>query len=263
MTVMTSRIPSRYGAFAGWFILSLAAACAGCEADKGKNDPGMSARSSAVVPVAEAPGAAPDALLNASAAAAAVASTGNDKRPVIVCFGDSITAGYGVDPALTYPQDMQHDLDAQGLHYRVVNMGVSGETTKDGVARLDAVLARKPEVVVVEFGGNDGLRGLPLADSQRNLTTLVTALRKGGAKVLLVAISQPPEYGQDYITHFQAMFPAVAHQTNVPLLPFAAFAKGVYGTAGNVQDDQIHPTASGDKVLARNVEAGLLPLLRR
>ena len=245
----------RYVNYGGWFILALAAACAGCEADKGKIDPGMSARASAVVPVAQTQPDAPPALSQSAQQPSSL--------PVLVCFGDSITAGYGVDPELTYPADMQRDLDAAGYHYRVLNMGVSGETTKDGSARVGQVLARRPDWVIVEFGGNDGLRGLPIADSQKNLLTIVSTLRAGGAKVLLVGISLPTQYGADYISHFDAIFPAVTRQTHVPLLPFAQLARGVYGVSGNIQDDEIHPTASGDKVLAKNVEAALLPMLRR
>jgi len=186
-----------------------------------------------------------------------------DTRPVIVCFGDSITAGLGVDPALNYPADLQHELDARGYSYRVANLGVSGETTKDGLARVSQVLARKPELVIVEFGGNDGLRGLPLAASEQNLLAIVTTLRQGGTKVLLVAISLPTQYGQDYIGRFQAIYPAVAGQAHVPLLGFAQLTKGVFSQPTNVQDDGIHPTATGDAIIAKNVADDLTPMLKR
>ena len=184
-------------------------------------------------------------------------------RPVLVCFGDSITAGLGVDPEVNYPADLQHELDARGFHYRVANMGVSGETTKDGLVRVQQVLARKPELVIVEFGGNDGLRGLPVAESQRNLLAIVTALRQAGAKVLLVAITLPEQYGPDYISRFEAIYPAVARQASVPLLGFEQFSKGVFSQSSNVQDDGIHPTAAGDAIIAKNVADTLFPMLKR
>lgn len=245
----------RYEKYAGWFILSFALGLTACEPsnllkDKPAQDPNARIAGEAQ------PAASPAPTLGDTPAIA-------DTRPVLVCFGDSITAGYGVDPELNYPSDLQRLLDTQGYRYRVVNMGVSGETTKDGLARIAQVLSRKPELVVVEFGGNDGLRGLPIRDSQQNLTAIVSNLRRSGAKVVLAAISLPPQYGPDYIHQFEAVFPAVARQTNVPLIPFSTLAKGVYGVNGNIQDDQIHPTASGDKVLAANVAAVIRPLLRR
>jgi len=186
-----------------------------------------------------------------------------DTRPVIACFGDSITAGLGVDPELNYPADLQHELDKRGYRYRVANLGVSGETTKDGLARVRQVLARKPELVIVEFGGNDGLRGLPVEDSQQNLLAIVTALRQGGANVLLVAITLPAQYGSDYIGKFEAIYPSVAEQAHVPLLGFARFSKGLFSQPSNVQDDGIHPTAAGDAIIAKNMADQLAPMLHR
>ena len=225
-------------------VASLLAATAwmcGCKSDAGKPAESSSA------PVAAPP------------SSAAVADT----RPVIVCFGDSITAGLGVDPEVNYPADLQHELDARGFHYRVANMGVSGETTKDGLVRVAQVLARKPELVIVEFGGNDGLRGLPVEESQKNLLAIVTALWQSGAKVLLVAITLPQQYGPDYISRFEAIYPAVAKQAHVPLLGFAEFSKGLLSDSSNVQDDGIHPTASGDAIIARNMADTLTPILRK
>lgn len=239
-------------------LLVIAAALAGCTADNGKSDPGMSARSSTVVTPATHPSETPTQSIEQTPPPSQMTGW-----PVIVCFGDSITAGYGVEPSLNYPADLQRDLIQAGYKYRVVNLGVSGETTKDGLARVNHVLALKPEWVILEFGGNDGLRGLPIRDSQQNLTAMVTALRHGGAKVMVAAISLPTQYGQDYINQFEAIFPTVTKQTNVPLLPFAQFSKGVYGVAGNIQEDDIHPTASGDRALAKNVGAALMPMLRK
>src|SRR5580698_3477880 len=126
-----------------------------------------------------------------------------DTRPVIVAFGDSLTAGFGADPGKSFPDFLQKDLDQAGLHWRVVNAGVSGNTTTDGVARMGEVLAYKPRVTIVEFGGNDGLRGLPIATTSANLDRIIQTLREAGSAVLLAGMTLPPNYGPDYIGPFQ------------------------------------------------------------
>lgn len=184
-----------------------------------------------------------------------------DNRPLLVCFGDSLTAGYGTDPGNSYPDFLQADLDARGYHYRVVNEGISGNTTKDAVDRLDHVLSLKPSVVVVELGGNDGLRGLPIADSRANLDKIVTTLQADGAKVVLAGITLPPDYGPDYIKQFDATYTLLAKKYRVPMLPF--LLKGVYGTPGMMQADQTHATAEGNKIVAKNILPLVLPLLKK
>jgi acyl-CoA thioesterase I len=181
--------------------------------------------------------------------------------PIIVCFGDSITAGYGVDPGHSYPDYLQNDLDARGYHYRVVSQGVSGSTTKDGVDRLGGVLALHPAVVIVEFGGNDGLRGLPNTATRANLETMVAALLKGGSKVLLAGITLPPNYGADYIRQFNSIYQDVAVKDHVTLLPM--LYAGIYTVPGAIQDDGIHPTAKGAELLAQHLLPLLLPLLNK
>lgn len=184
-----------------------------------------------------------------------------DKRPVIVCFGDSLTAGYGVDHDLSYPADLQRNLDAKGYKYRVINMGVSGDTTKDGLARMKNVLALKPYLVVVEFGGNDGLRGLPIGDTEKNLDTIVSTLKKSGTRVAMAGITLPPDYGPDYVGRFNGMYPAIAKKNNVKLLPF--IYKDVYGVPGYIQDDRTHATAKGNVQVAKNIEGLITPLLKK
>ena len=142
-----------------------------------------------------------------------------DTRTVIVCFGDSLTAGYGTDPGESYPDDLQRLLDAQGYHYRVANQGISGDTTKDGLERIGRVIAEHPKIVVLEFGGNDGLRGLPLEQTQANLDAMIARLKASGAQVALAGITLPSDYGRDYIARFNAMYPALAKKYRVPLLP--------------------------------------------
>jgi len=176
---------------------------------------------------------------------------------VIVAFGDSLTAGYGTDPGQSYPDYLQQNLDAHGYHYHVVNAGISGNTTKDGVDRLPDMLALHPSVVIVAFGGNDGLRGIPIADSRKNLETIVQTLQQAHVKVILGGITLPPNYGVDYIAQFNATYQMLAQKYRVPLLPF--LLKGVYGVPGSMQADGIHATSQGNRQVARN----LLPLLTR
>lgn len=173
---------------------------------------------------------------------------GPDGRRVIVAFGDSLTAGYGVEPGNSYPDFLQKQLDAKKMPYRVVNAGVSGETTSDGLARVDSVLAEKPYLVIVEFGGNDGLRGLPVKQSEENLDQIVGRIKQSGIKVLVAGITLPPNYGPDYIPQFNQMFGAVAAKHNAPLIPF--LLKGVGGNPDLMQSDGIHPNIEGNRIVA-------------
>ncbi len=174
-----------------------------------------------------------------------------DGRALIVCFGDSLTAGLGLDADETYPADLQGDLDAAGYRYRVSNLGVSGETTKDGLARVDNVIAMKPAIVVVEFGGNDGLRGIPISDSRANLDAILEKLKASKTQIALAGITLPPQYGQDYIRKFDETYSLLAKKYSVPMIPFVL--QDAYGTAGDIQRDGVHPTAAGAKVVAKNV----------
>ena len=182
-------------------------------------------------------------------------------RPLIICFGDSLTAGFGTDLGQSYPDHLQRLLDAQGYRYHVVNAGISGNTTKDGLERIQLVIARHPQIVVVEFGGNDGLRGLPIEQTQANLSNMLSQLQASGAEVVLAGITLPPSYGPDYIKKFDAMYPALAKQHHVRFLPF--LLKDVYNVPGDMQEDATHATAQGNKQVALNVEALLKPLLKK
>ncbi len=199
--------------------------------------------------------------LGTSAADAPDAALAGDKRPLIVCFGDSLTAGYGTDPGQSYPDDLQRDLDAKGYRYRVVNEGVSGNTTKDGLGRLNHVVALRPAITVVEFGGNDGLRGLPIADSRANLDEIVSTLKASGTKVVLAGITLPPDYGADYIREFNQTYVVLAKKYDVPMMPF--LLQGVFGQPGMMQADRTHATAKGNEVVAVSVLKLLQPLLRK
>jgi acyl-CoA thioesterase-1 len=183
------------------------------------------------------------------------------RAPVIVCFGDSITAGYGIAPGQAWPDDLQADLDQRGFRYKVVNAGVSGNTSKDGVNRMKDVLSLHPAIVIVEFGGNDGLRGLPIADTRRNLDTIVSTLVHSGSKVILAGITLPPNYGSDYIKPFDETYRLIASRYHVPLLPM--LYANVYTVTGAIQQDGVHPTAKGAQLLTENFLPLLLPLLHK
>jgi len=192
---------------------------------------------------------------------AATPTPANDGRPLLVCFGDSLTAGLGTGPGQSYPDYLQGDLDELHYKYRVVNKGVSGDTTKDGEERLPEVLGLHPAVVVVEFGGNDGLRGLPNEQTRANLDEIVATLKKSGAKVALAGITLPPDYGQDYVNEFDETYVLLAKKYHIPMLPF--LLQDVYGVPGMMQRDQTHATAKGNQVVARNVLPLVLPLLKK
>jgi len=198
---------------------------------------------------------------SAVAPAASSAPSQKDTRPVIVAFGDSLTAGFGTDAGNSYPDFLERDLETQGYHYHVVNAGISGNTTKDGVARVDEVAAFKPELVIVAFGGNDGLRGLPIDSTRSNLDRIVSTLQQTGAKVVLGGITLPPNYGPDYVREFNQTYVLLARRYHVPLLPF--LLAGVYGAAGSMQPDGIHATAQGNAQVARNLLPLVTPLLHR
>ena len=183
-------------------------------------------------------------------------------RPVIVCYGDSITAGYGVQPGESYPDDLQRRLDRHGYNYKVVNMGTSGATTKDAVARLQGVLRANPSVVIVEFGGNDGLRGLRVDDTRKNLETVLGALTDAHVKVLLAGITLPPNYGPDYVNAFNAVFRDVATKEH-PAAFVPMIYKDLVHQPGTIQEDGIHPTAKGADILAETLMPLLTPLLKK
>jgi len=184
-----------------------------------------------------------------------------DDRPVLVCYGDSITAGNGLEADQAYPAFLKKRLDAAGYSYKVVNQGTSGATTKDAVAELPFVLRLHPTIVIVEFGGNDGLRGLPLEQSQRNLDQVLTSLQNAHVKVLLAGITLPPDYGPDYIRSFDQMFHDVAARHHVAFIPM--LYRDLVHVPGTIQGDGIHPTAKGSAIIADTIYPVLKPMLRK
>ena len=182
-------------------------------------------------------------------------------RPVIVCFGDSITAGYGLQTGQAYPDFLQEKLDSHGYHYKVNNQGTSGATTKDAVSSLPTILQLHPEIVIVEFGGNDGLRGLPLDQTRHNLDQVLTTLEGAHMRIVLAGITLPPNYGPDYVHSFDQVFRDVAAKHHAAFIPM--IYKDLIHIPDTIQQDGIHPTAKGSRILADTMFAGLKPLLRK
>jgi acyl-CoA thioesterase-1 len=181
-------------------------------------------------------------------------------RPVLVCYGDSIAAGYGLQTGQSFPDALQRDLDSRGYHYRVSNQGTSGATTKDAVANVRAVLALRPAIVIVEFGGNDGLRGLPLTQTRQNLDQVLTTLENAHIKVLLAGITLPPNYGRDYIQQFEMVFRDLAAKHHTAFVPM--IYRDLVRVPETIQPDGIHPTAKGSEIIARTLLPVLTPMLK-
>ena len=183
-------------------------------------------------------------------------------KPVILVLGDSLSAGYGIPVEQGWVARLQKRLDAEGYGYTVVNASVSGETTVGGLERLPRALAKHaPAVVIIELGGNDGLRGLPIAELRANLEALVATSRKSGAEALLAAIRMPPNYGPQYTERFYAVYESLARERKVPWVPF--FLEGVALREDLFQDDGIHPDLEAQPILLDNVWPVLEPLLKR
>ena len=204
---------------------------------------------------------APAASEPAPAQTTTAAQAAPESVPVIVCLGDSITAGYGLREDQSYPALLQARLKALGLPHRVVNAGVSGDTSAGGLARMDWLLKQRIDVLLVALGGNDGLRGHLPEDMEKNLAAIIEKGQAAGAKVVLAGMRMPTNYGPDYTRDFQAVYPALAKKYHVPLLPF--LLEGVAANPKLNQPDGIHPTAEGAKIVEANVWKALDPLIER
>lgn len=178
----------------------------------------------------------------------------------LLVVGDSISAAFGMDTRQGWVALLEKRLDEQGFDHQVVNASISGDTSAGGAARLPALLAEhQPELVIIELGGNDGLRGQPPAQLQQNLAAMVQASQQKGAKVLILGMQLPPNYGVRYTSAFAEVFPKVANEFDVPLVPFVL--EGIGGVPALMQADGIHPTAEAQPVLLENVWPTLKPLL--
>lgn len=197
--------------------------------------------------------------LAGAAAAAPPPAPAEPPEPVIVAFGDSLTAGYGLAEEESYPSLLQARLKRLGYPQRVVNAGVNGDTSAGGLARVDWVLQQPVQVLIVCFGGNDGLRGLDPEALRRNLSAIVERAQRRGATVILAGIRLPTNYGPDYNRRFDAVFPAVAKARHAVFVPF--LLAGVAGKPELNQADGIHPTAAGTRIVEATVWKALKPVL--
>ena len=185
----------------------------------------------------------------------------NEAGKNIIFFGNSLTAGYGVDPSEAFPALIQAKLDSLKLPYQVINAGLSGETTAGGNTRIDWVLRQPVYIFVLELGGNDGLRGISLSESAKNLQIIIdkVKLKYPSAKIIMAGMQIPPNLGQKYTSEFRAMFRQLAVRNKIYLIPF--LLEGVGGVAALNQHDGIHPNVQGHKIVAENIWKVLKPLL--
>jgi acyl-CoA thioesterase-1 len=190
-----------------------------------------------------------------------VAGEATASERVIVAFGDSLTAGLGVPADQTYPARLGERLRREGYDYKVVNAGVSGDTTAGGLRRVDWALRLKPEIVIVELGVNDALRGQKLTSVRANLEQLVTRFQAAGARVLVLGMRLPPNYGTPYADDFFQLFGEVARARNAAHVPF--FLEGVGAIPRLNQPDGIHPTAEGYAIVVEHLWPYVVPLLRK
>jgi acyl-CoA thioesterase I len=242
---MTARSP-----FAVLFLA--AAACIFSVCSPGEDRAGAGRSSSGAVAESQRP---------AEARPGGPSNDGTARRdtPRIAVLGDSLTAGLGLPIEQSYPSVLQRRLIKEGLEFEVVNAGVSGDTSAGGLSRLDWALEGNVRVLLVALGGNDGLRGLPPAQLKANLAQIIERAQARRIRVILAGMEAPPNYGRDYIVAFHEVYPALAQEYKVPLLPF--LLEGVAGSQTLNQPDGIHPTAEGAVIVANHVWAVLKPLL--
>lgn len=200
-------------------------------------------------------------LLAVSLMIAAAASASAAPHKTVVILGDSLAAGYGVEPEQAYPSLLQEKINAAGLPFTIVDAGVSGDTTANGLGRLDWLLRRRMDVLIVELGGNDGLRGIPIATIQSNLQAIIDHARQKypGIKIVIAGMRMPANLGPDYVDAFAKLFPEIARKNRAALVPF--LLEGVGGDPTLNQPDGIHPTAQGHRIVAENVWKVLKPIL--
>jgi acyl-CoA thioesterase-1 len=195
--------------------------------------------------------------------AISLAPAAEPPRPLtVLCLGDSLTAGYGVEPDEAYPALLEAQARAAGWPVRVINAGLSGETSAGGRRRLAWLLRQEVDVLIVALGANDGLRGVPVTETRANLTAIVTQARQArpGLRIVLAGMQMPPNLGAEYTAAFRALYPALATELHLPLIPF--LLEGVGGVPAMNQDDGIHPNPAGHRAMADHVWQTLAPVLR-
>jgi acyl-CoA thioesterase-1 len=231
--------------------LVVCAACtAGCSAPDRTAPPNRDATSSPEVTAAP-----PERTRSLSSG-----DTPTDGRPRVVFLGDSLTAGLGLSPDQAYPALLQQRIEREELGFLVVNAGVSGDTSAGGLSRLDWALEGDVRVLLVALGGNDALRGLPVEELRRNLSTIIERAQARKIQVVLAGMEAPPNFGQSYVVSFHQVYPDLAKKYGVPLVPF--LLQGVAGIEGLNQRDGIHPTAEGARAVADTVWTVLRPTLK-
>ena len=183
------------------------------------------------------------------------------EKAVVLAFGDSLTAGYGVKDEESYPSKLQEKISSAGFPHKVVNAGVSGDTTAGGVRRIRWLMKHEPEIVILALGANDGLRGLSIDEMRKNLETMITICREHNAQILLAGMKALPNYGEDYMREFETVFPELAEKHDLIFLPF--LLEGVAGEREYTQSDGLHPLASGYSIITDLVWQRLKPMLKK
>ena len=183
------------------------------------------------------------------------------EKAVVLAFGDSLTAGYGVKDEESYPSKLQEKIFSAGFSHKVVNAGVSGDTTAGGVRRIRWLMKHEPEIVILALGANDGLRGLSIDEMRKNLEIMITICREHNAQILLAGMKALPNYGEDYMREFETVFPELAKKHDLIFLPF--LLEGVAGERQYTQSDGLHPLASGYSIITDLVWQRLKPMLKK
>ena len=183
------------------------------------------------------------------------------EKAVVLAFGDSLTAGYGVNDEESYPSRLQVKIASAGFPHKVVNAGVSGDTTAGGVRRIRWLMKHEPEIVILALGANDGLRGLSVDEMRKNLETILATCREHNASILLAGMKALPNYGEDYMRNFETVFPELAKKHDLIFLPF--LLEGVAGAPEHTQPDGLHPLGSGYSIVTDLVWQRLKPMLKK
>ena len=183
------------------------------------------------------------------------------EKAVVLAFGDSLTAGYGVKDEESYPSKLQEKISSAGFPHKVVNAGVSGDTTAGGVRRIRWLMKHEPEIVILALGANDGLRGLSIDEMRKNLEIMISICREHNAQILLAGMKALPNYGEDYMREFETVFPELAEKHDLIFLPF--LLEGVAGEREYTQSDGLHPLASGYSIITDLVWQRLKPMLKK
>ena len=183
------------------------------------------------------------------------------EKPVILALGDSLTVGFGVKEEESYPAKLQLKVASAGFPHKVINAGVSGDTTAGGVRRIRWLMKHEPEIVILALGANDGLRGFSVDEIRRNLELMIGVCRKNNARVLLAGMKALPNYGEDYMREFETVYSELADKHNLDFLPF--LLKGVAGVREHTQPDGLHPVASGYRIVTDLVWQRLEPMLKK